>query len=423
MAFRTRFRKVSYLVRRITRRIWFRAFTYALVGIATAFVGLVAKGWVPNEWASGVAADAVGNILSILASSMLAVATFSLSTMVTAFGNVSTGATPRAARLLMENQTAQRAVSTFIGGFLYSVVGIIALTIHAYGDAGRFVLFVVTILVIVFIVATLIRWLDQLSRLGRVGHTIAEVERATLGVLEDRARSPFFGARVGLTEFGKDHPIYSDEVGILTFVDFVALQDLCRTGDLVIHLAVLPGDFAYPGRPLAYCDANPGYVLAKKLSACFVIETARTFDHDPRLGFVLLAEIAGKALSKAVNDPGTAIEVLSSGTRILAKWSTWRSAHENDAAAVEYDRILVPALDTAKMLGDLFCPVARDGAGSFEVVVKLVRSLKALEAVDPDLFGGACTFLIRFAGEHAERELKSQHEKSLVRRAASSERP
>ena len=412
--------KVLYHVRRIMKRMWFRAFTYALIGVLTAVLGLLAQDWISVGVVSKVGADAVGNLLSILASSMLAVATFSLSTMVTAFGNIASGATPRASRLLMENQTAQRAVATFIGAFLYSVVGIVALTIHAYGESGRFILFLVTILVIIVIVITLIRWLDQLSTLGLVGNTIAEVEKATLAILERRARAPLFSARLRPTEFSRRQPIFPGEIGFLSLVDFEALQNLCAKHEFEVNLSMLPGSFAYPGRALAYCTSELGHELRGAVAACFMIEEARTFDQDPRLGFVLLSEIACKALSTAMNDSGTAIEAMSSGTRILTKWSAWQGARANEAEGpISFDRIFVPAFETGEMLFDLFAPIARDGAAAYEVMNKIMHSLNALRNFDSALFDERCTFLIEYATEYAERELKSDFEKKMIRGAAS----
>ena len=41
----------------------------------------------------------------------------------------------------MEDRTAQNVLSTFIGSFLFSIVGIVVLKAGAYGDRGRVVLF------------------------------------------------------------------------------------------------------------------------------------------------------------------------------------------------------------------------------------------------------------------------------------------
>ncbi|WP_431357193.1 DUF2254 family protein [Pseudomonas syringae] len=119
---------------------------------------------------------------------MLAVTTFSLSTMVTAYGAASSGVTPRATTLVMEDTTTQNALATFIGSFLFSLVGIIALSTGVYGAQGRVLLFAATIVVVILIVYTLLRWIDHLSKLGRMGETIDLVEKAAIDAIDHRVR-------------------------------------------------------------------------------------------------------------------------------------------------------------------------------------------------------------------------------------------
>ncbi len=49
---------------------------------------------------------------------IVAVTTFSLSIMVTAYGSATTNVTPRATRLVVEDVTTQNVLATFIGSFL-----------------------------------------------------------------------------------------------------------------------------------------------------------------------------------------------------------------------------------------------------------------------------------------------------------------
>lgn len=73
------------------------------------------RSMIPESVSVKVGAEAVDNILNILASSMLAVTTFSLSIMVTAYGSATTNVTPRATRLVVEDVTTQNVLATFIG--------------------------------------------------------------------------------------------------------------------------------------------------------------------------------------------------------------------------------------------------------------------------------------------------------------------
>ncbi|UUS15379.1 DUF2254 domain-containing protein [Stenotrophomonas sp. CD2] len=178
---------------KVTKRIWFRSTLYGALGIITALAGAFLKFLIPVGLAARIGADSVGNILGILAASMLTVTTFSLSTMVSAYGSASNSATPRAARLLIEDTRAQGALATFIGAFLFSIVGLIALSTGIYGDSGRLVLFGATIAVIIVITVTLLRAIEQFSRFGRVGETIDLVERATQVAMKRRAEEPSLG--------------------------------------------------------------------------------------------------------------------------------------------------------------------------------------------------------------------------------------
>lgn len=80
--------------------------------------------------------------------------------------------------------------------------------------------------------------------------------------------------------------------------------------------------------------------LSEKVEAelieAFVVGDQRTFDNDPRFGLVVLAEIADRALSPAVNDPSTAIDVIGTLTRLLCNWRP-----DNQQTAVKNDRVAV----------------------------------------------------------------------------------
>lgn len=173
-------------------------FIFALLAVVTALIAIPAQHMIENPLPFSVGSDSVGQILDILASSMLAVTTFSLSVMVSAYTAASSSVTPRATKLVQQDTTTQNVLATFIGSFLYSLVGIIALSTDQYGENGRLILFIVTIGVIVLIVITILRWIEHLSQLGRVGETTERVENAAANTITQRIQHPTFGAKDSL---------------------------------------------------------------------------------------------------------------------------------------------------------------------------------------------------------------------------------
>jgi len=132
-------------ISRLPEKIWFRAMLFSLGAIVAA----VAAEWIgpliPYESDMELASGSVGDILTILASSMLAVIAFSVSIMVSAYSSATSTATPRTIALMLADDRSQNALSTFIGTFLFSIVGIIGLSAGFYDDRGRVILFFATI--------------------------------------------------------------------------------------------------------------------------------------------------------------------------------------------------------------------------------------------------------------------------------------
>ncbi|AZZ45724.1 DUF2254 domain-containing protein [Pseudomonadaceae bacterium SI-3] len=365
----------KWFVIRISKRPWFRASLYSVLGIATALVALVAAPYIPDDVPTKIGSDAVDNILGVLASSMLAVTTFSLSIMVAAYGSATNNVTPRAISLLVEDPTTQNTLSTFVGSFIFSLVGIIALSTGLYGDNGRVVLFAATIFVVILVVYALLRWIDQLSGLGRVAETTARVEKAATQALCQRMEQPFLGGRpleVDPKALPGARPLYPQKIGFVQHVDMPALGELTQSEDRAVYICVLPGIFVEPSQPIAW-SVGIGEDCDDALRDAFVIGAQRTFDRDPRYGIIVMAEVASRALSPAINDQGTAVDVIGRGVRVLSHLS--RPTPPEDP---KFDRVFAPGLSAADMLDDFFTPIARDGAAIIEVCIRLQQALASL---------------------------------------------
>lgn len=181
------------MVSRIKRQLWWQAVLFGLVGIIAALVATVTDRLIPWHPPLDISREAVDSLLNIIASSMLAVTTFSLGAVTAAFGAATSNVTPRATQLLMEDKVTHNVLSSFIGSFIFSIVGITVLRTGSYGEQGRAVLFVITIAVIVIIVVQLVRWINHLLKLGRVGTTIQRIEDATSEAIATRLSVPYLG--------------------------------------------------------------------------------------------------------------------------------------------------------------------------------------------------------------------------------------
>ncbi|MBO6634115.1 DUF2254 domain-containing protein [Parvibaculum sp.] len=416
--------KWRWLLLQLVRQIWFRASLFALLGVVTALLSAGASWVIPAELSTRIGSEAVGPILNILASSMLAVTTFSLTVMVTAYSAATSAVTPRAAKLLREDPTTQNVLAVFVGAFLYSLVGLIALNMDIYGASGRAVLFAVTLVVILIMVIALLRWINHLSRLGMVDETSRNVESAARDALEERANVPYMGGRP--LEGGKDAipasaiPICSDLPGYLQHIDMAALAATAEDkGDVNVYVGVLPGAYVHARRPLLWIDGLADDPEDKTLDdfrkAC-VVGDQRNFDGDPRFGLIVLTEIASRALSPGVNDPGTAIDIIGRQYRLLAAWAE-RGEREGDCEPA-CANVFVPPLSVGDMFDDAFGPIGRDGAGHVEVQLRLLKALRALAAAAAPGFRESALHHARMALTRSEAAELLEEEKVRLREIA-----
>lgn len=412
-----------WVLRQFTRRLWVRATLIGILGVVTAILAAVVERYIPWELPTTIGADAVDSILNIIASSMLAVTTFSLSVMTSAYGSATSNVTPRATKLLMEDRVTQNVLSAFIGSFLFSVVGIVVLKTGAYGDRGRTVLFFVTICVIALIVVSLLRWIDYLTRLGRVGETTDRVETVAEEAIETRARYPYLGGvpddmSVQDLEMSAE-PVRGDVIGYVQHIDTSALSSCCETHDVDIHVTVNPGAFVYPHTPLAWVRPGPGdddrETVEAAVRGAFSIGDERNFDHDPRFGLAVMSEIASRALSPAINDAGTAIDVIGRNTRLLALWSKVSAEAEVET---QFPRVHVAPIAIADLFEDAFMVVARDGAGMVEVQLRLQKALTALSHMGDEAFRKAAAYQAELALERARANLPLERDVLRLREAS-----
>lgn len=287
---------------------------------------------------------------------------------------------------MVADDASQNALSTFIGAFIFSIVAFTASQNGYFERAGRFTLFALTLFVFAMVILIFVRWVDRIARLGRMGTTIDAVERATSNALRRRQIAPWLGGVPVRTSQALGEPIHASLVGYVQHIDVDALQACTEQSQARVQVSALPGTFAAPGVALAYLQLPPGAtddVDRKRLAAAFLIGDQRQFDDDPRFGLVVLSQIAGRALSNAVNDPGTAIDIIGTLVRLFAQWAEPNPAG-GEKARVNH-RVEVPALAVQDMFDDAFTSMACDGAGTIEVALRLQKAFHSLAAQLGDL--------------------------------------
>jgi len=411
--------RLRLLINRLRERLWVKPLAICLFSVASVFTAKVADDTDFARLMPAVSAESVEHLLSIMASSMLVIATFAVGSMVSAYASASSTATPRSFTLVVADDVSQNALSTFIGAFIFSVVALTAVKNDYFETAGVFTLFVLMAAVFSIVILTFLRWVDRIARLGRLGMTIDVVEKTTADAMKRRRDAPTLQGAAKRSQDVFGQAVFATEVGYVQQVDVAALQACAEKGRGHIVVTALPGTFAAPGRALACVSDRPGEQPAidcEQVIQSFLIGDDRNFQEDPRFGLVVLSEIAGRALSPAVNDPGTAIDIIGTFVRLFVLWTEPAAAQDDEAP--RYDRVEVPEISVRDMFDDAFSAIARDGAGVLEVSVRLQKALRSLALVGDAAMRDAAKHHGRLALARAEKALDLPEDVATVRAVA-----
>ncbi|MGB1109379.1 MAG: DUF2254 domain-containing protein [Gammaproteobacteria bacterium] len=399
---------------RLREQLWFRPLVACLVSIGAALVARLADDVQAPSHLPDISTESIKALLTTLSSSMLAISVFAVGSMISAYASASSSATPRSFSLVVGDDVSQNALSTFIGAFIFSIVALVALLNDFYGQTGRLVLFAFTVFVFVLVILGFVRWVDRIARLGRLGNTVEKVEAATEAALRLQVQLPRLGAPMpDAPEQGE--AVTCEQVGYVQNVDFEEIQSIAESIDAQIIIRSMPGTLTTPNEPLALIRAahlEDRDSVNEKIIHAFTIGKQRTFVSDPRFGLVVLSQIASRALSPGVNDPGTAIDIITSVTRLLIDWQ--RAADDKEDMEVEFDRVVIPDVSADELLDDAFSQLACDGAGTITVAIRHQKALNTLATLGDRSMKAAAKRHANLALEHALCSLKLESERQAI---------
>ncbi len=400
---------------RIREQLWFRPFLFCIFSVFGALLAHQADGIGINDMVPNIDTESIKGLLDTISASMLVISIFAVASMLSAFSSASSTATPRSFKIVVTDDVSQNALSIFIGAFIFSIVATVALDNGYYDKAGRFILFLFTLLLFAIVILTFLRWVNRISRLGRLEHTINQVETVVAKSLSTYIKNPFLEACPIKGEFHDGNTVYANSVGYVQNLNLDAIQLLAEEKELHIRLNCLPGKFVHKNFAIAHFSSNQKIdvtQIQKSICRAIIIGNSRLFDEDPRFGLISLTEIASRALSPGINDPGTAIQIIGSHERLFFLWQ--KEIGNGNEKEIKYNRIEVPKISMEDFFEDAFRPIARDGADNIEVMLRLQKAFSSIATINNSEIKGIAKRHSKSSYERAEKAIKFEEDLDIL---------
>ncbi|MFE6835382.1 DUF2254 family protein [Streptomyces sp. NPDC057705] len=155
---------------------------------------------------------------------------------------------------------------------------------------------------------------------------------------------------------------WSGPATVIQQIDVAALVAVAQRHDCAIDFRVTPGRTVSRGMALA--EVTGAELPEEVLREAVVTGVERTFHQDPELPFRLLADIALRALSPAVNDPATAVESMDRLEDLLTRLADRELDFGRFADGAGRMRVTVPVPDWEQYVRTACDDIAVAAAGS-----------------------------------------------------------
>lgn len=291
---------LRFILGKLASQLWLRPTVYSLGAICWVALGCFAEYFLPDSWRIDIGKDTLVNLFSILASTMLTVAIFSVSALAAAYASVATSATPRATKIVMSDSGVQSTLAAFLATFIYAVVSLTSLSAINFRASGRLVLFIGFVVLVSWVLLSFLQWVDRVTRLGRMDDTLDRViAEARKGFTNPRASLLGGRSHTDGTRPEEGTPLRFTKFGYVQHLNMSALQELATELNGEIWLDIRPGKMAEKGQIFGtiQCEQEPKEGDLKKLEGAIYVGSDRSFTTDTRFALTLLAEIADRALS------------------------------------------------------------------------------------------------------------------------------
>lgn len=381
MEWRTRYRLKSYL----RSSMWLAPF--AAYAVSLAAIRLLA--WLGDElqwqWAWQLNVDVVQNVLQIFVAAMLSFIVFTFSSLLVAIQIASAQLTPRIiATTLLRDNVIRGIAALFVLSMTFNL-GLLARTQTSVPYLPLTIAVVLTMtsigafLFLMDYAARLLRPVSIVWRLGEDGlKVIAQVYLSTIKIPHVPS-SP-------LTALGPParEVAHTGKSAIILAINFDALRlEAERTGG-VVELVHRVGDFVTTGELMFRLHGGAASIDDARLCAAVAAGPERTIEQDATFAFRVIVDIAIKALSKAINDPTTAVLSIDQLHRLLRVVGR-RHLHDDAIRDASGNLRVVYRTPDWEDFVQLSCREIRFyGAENFQVARRLRAMLENLEQSLPE---------------------------------------
>ena len=319
-------------------------------------------------------------ILGSIIGGLVSLIVFSFTMVMLVLNSASTTLSPRVLPGLITRKNHQIVLGFYIGSLTYAILLVIKLSEESVPSWGVF--FAMFFMLMSF--ALFVYFIHSISISIQVDKIVESIFKETRAGMHSRQNKyQKFKSHPSFPESEKWFTLKANSPGYLKNIDKKQLVSILREHDLVAEITVDIGFFTVKGYPFLKVnkDLSGEEELCEKIKGCFTFYIEEYVGSHYTFGMKQISEVAVKALSPGINDPGTAIKCTDLLFMLfLEKLSIPEREFELDESGKL--RVMYRPLTLDELLFLNLTPIQQYGQQDSLVMLNLLEGLKNLAYCD-----------------------------------------
>ena len=379
---------VKKIIRNIINSIAFYPSLIALVMIGLA-IGMVALGYFSiSKWLAEHLpflnvnnADTARTILSTVIAGIISLTVFSFSMVMVLLNQAATNFSPRLLPGLISDKKHQLVLGFYMGTIIYCVIVLMNILPDSdiYSNLGLSV--AVSILLSIICLALFAYFIHTISHAIQINNILEELYHKTRNELQILVKQ----RTAVLEQLGdfqlpdtEDWPsIESDESGYLQAITEAKLLEIAEQNNTILEFCLPKGQFVLKGLNIVKSRQPLGKKVKEQVLEQLLFDNRELIADNYLMGFKQITEIAVKAMSPGINDPGTALNAIDYLTELLSEHLRMPPIDVvlSDSNTV---RLIKPAVAFKALLYPILASLRQYCKHDVVIVLKLLSMLKYL---------------------------------------------
>ena len=256
-------------------------------------------------------------LLSAFIAGMISLMVFSFSMVMILLNQASSNFSPRLLPGLISNRRHQLVLGSFLASLIYCIFILVSVDVKEdpINPAGFPVL--IAIILTIFCLGLFVYFIHSISQSILVNNILDNIYRTSRSHLEKILETEEDDKRFPATDDW--HVYHADSTGYFQDCITDTLKELCQNHSIKLEIIPPKGSFILEGIPLIRCEQELEEELINKLRGSIIIAKTQLLKENYVLAFKQITEIAVKAMSPGINDPGTALNAIDYLTELFAR--------------------------------------------------------------------------------------------------------